>query len=149
MSYKILVADDEDDIRVIMAKKIAQEGYEVVSAKDGEEAWKKIKSESPDIILLDLMMPKMDGLTVLKNLRENPPSKKWQPVVIISARNELADIHQGLSLEADHYLTKPCHFSDVLKAIQLMIGLIPQRKSELEIKSQSPNTKSENETRAQ
>ena len=140
MSYKILIADDEDDVREIMAKKIKHEGYEVVSARDGEEAWKKIQKESPDIILLDLNMPKMDGLTVLKNLRQNPPSKKWQPVVIISARNELTDINQGLSLEADHYLTKPCHFSEVLKAIQLMSGLIPQRKSELEVQAENnPN----------
>ena len=135
MSFKILIADDEEDIREITLKKLKQEGYTVVGAKDGEEAWKKIKSESPDIILLDLNMPKMDGLTVLKNLRENPPSKKWQPVVIISARNELNDVQKGLSLDADHYLTKPCHFSDILKAIQLMSGLIPQRKSELEVKA--------------
>ena len=149
MSYKILIADDEDDVREIMVKKIKQEGYAVVGARDGEEAWAKIKSESPDIILLDLNMPKIDGLTVLKNLRENPPSKKWQPVIIVSARNELSDINKGLLMEADHYLTKPCHISDILKAIQLMIGLIPQRKSESEIKSGSPNPPDKNETKTQ
>lgn len=136
MVYKILVADDEDDIREIMAKKIAQEKYEVITAKDGEEAWDKIKKDSPDVILLDLNMPKLDGMEVLKKLRQEPPSAKWQPVVIISARNEVEDIHKGLAMEADHYLTKPCHIGEVLKAIQLMIGLIPQRKSALEMQSE-------------
>lgn len=135
MQYKILIADDEDDIREIMAKKIAQEKYQVITAADGEEAWAKIKSESPDVILLDLNMPKMDGLEVLKKLRQNPPSAKWQPVIIISARNEVSDIHEGMAMEADHYLTKPCHIGEVLKAIQLMIGLIPQRKSALELQA--------------
>lgn len=132
---KILLADDEPDIREIMAKKIANEGYDVVTAEDGQEAWEKIKAESPDIILLDLNMPKMDGFTVLKNLREKPPSAKWQPVVIISGRSELEDMQKGFSLEADHYITKPCHIADVLKAIQLMLALIPQRKSQKEMDS--------------
>src|SRR3989338_2359832 len=130
--FKILLADDEPDIREIMAKKIAHEGYAVVTAEDGQEAWEKIKKENPDVILLDLGMPKMDGFTVLKNLRENPPSSKWQPVVIISARAELNDMQKGFPLEADHYITKPCHIADVLKAIQLMLALIPQRKSKKE-----------------
>ncbi len=147
MSYKILVADDEKDIREIMAKKIAQEGYLVVSAKDGQEAWEKIKSESPDVILLDLNMPKIDGLTVLRNLRESPPSAKWQPVIIISARNEMDDINKGLSLEADHYLTKPCHIGEILKAIQLMIALIPQRKSAIELRSEAKGQPDKNETK--
>src|SRR3989338_8494267 len=132
---KILLADDETDIREIMAKKIAHEGYQVISAEDGEEAWTKIKKENPDVILLDLNMPKMDGFMVLKLLRENPPSSKWQPVVIISARAELNDMQKGFSLEADHYIAKPCHIADVLKAIQLMLALIPQRKSQKEMDS--------------
>ncbi len=133
---KILLADDEKDICDIMAKKIAHEGYHVIVAKDGEEAWGKIQSEDPDIILLDLNMPKMDGFQVLQQLRQNPPSKKWQPVVIISARSELQDMQKGFSLEADHYLAKPCNINDILNAIRLMLNLIPQRKSHLEIQSE-------------
>ncbi len=138
--YKILIADDEKEIREIMVKKISQEGYQVISAKDGEDAWKKIQSESPDVIILDLTMPKMDGLTVLKNLRENPPSKKWQPVVIVSARGEMEDMQTGFSMEADHYITKPCNMVDILKAIQLMLSLIPQHKSQLELESDDKKT---------
>ena len=134
---KILLADDEKDVREVMAKKIAREGYEVAVAKDGEEAWEKIKKEDPDVILLDLNMPKMDGFAVLRKLREEPPSKKWQPVVIISGRTELDDMQKGFSMEADHYITKPCHMADILKAIQLMLNLIPQRKSKMEMDSDS------------
>ena len=126
---KVLMADDESDILNIMAKKVRQAGYTVITASNGEEALAKIKKDNPDIILLDLNMPKMDGFMVLKHIRENPPSKKWQPVIIVSARTELDDMKQGFSLEADHYITKPCNVTDILKGIRLMINLIPQRKS--------------------
>jgi len=136
---KVLIADDEVEIIEIMAKKISNEGYFVVTAKDGQDAWDKIVSESPDIILLDLSMPVMDGFTLLKKLRETPPSAKWQPVIIVSARGELEDMQKGFSLEADHYLAKPCNMADVLKSIDLMVKLIPQRKSSLESFSDTPS----------
>ncbi len=125
---KVLIADDEPDVREIMAKWVKNEGYEVVTAGDGAEAWEKIQKDVPDIILLDLMMPQMNGFEVLKNLRENPPTEKWQPVIIISALGELEDIKKGLDLEADHYITKPCSLDNVLKAIRIMVSLIPQRR---------------------
>ena len=127
-NLKILMADDEPDVLEVMAKKVASEGYTVITASDGQEAWEKIQKEIPDIILLDLTMPKKDGFQVLKELRENPPSKKWQPVIIISAKRELEDIQKGLGMEADHYITKPCSIGDVLKAIKLMASLIPHRE---------------------
>ena len=128
-SIKILLADDEDVILEIMARKIASQGYEVITAKDGKEAWGKITSDLPDIIILDLNMPKMDGWAVLSQLRQNPPTKRWQPVIIVSAQNELESFKKGMNLEADHYLTKPCQIEDILKAIRLMLSLIPQRNS--------------------
>ncbi len=129
---KILLADDEPDVREVMGRRIAREGYEVVTAFDGQDAWEKIQAETPDIIILDLTMPRMDGFTVLKNLRERPPADKWQPVIIVSALGELSDMQKGFSLEADHYLTKPCQMEDVLKGIALMASLIPQRRKEHE-----------------
>jgi DNA-binding response OmpR family regulator len=133
MAIKVLIADDEPDVLAIMAKKITEAGYDVVKATDGQVAWDRIVAENPDVILLDLRMPRMDGFSVLKKLRETPPSVKWQPVIIISALDELSDMQKGFALEADHYLTKPCQIEDVLRAIQLMIGLIPQRKTLKEI----------------
>lgn len=127
---KILIADDEDVVLEIMARKIASQGYEVITAKDGQEAWDKIVSNVPDVIILDLNMPKMDGWALLSRLRQNPPTKRWQPVIIISARNELESLQKGINLEADHYLTKPCQIEDILKAIRLMLSLIPQRNTE-------------------
>ncbi len=127
------MADDEIDVLAIMTKRIKAAGYDVVAAKDGQEAWDKIVSDNPDVIILDVTMPLLDGFSVLKRLRETPPSSKWQPVIIVSAREELQDIQKGFSLEADHYLTKPCNIDDVLKGIRLMAQLIPQRKNANEI----------------
>jgi CheY-like chemotaxis protein len=126
---KILVADDEQVILEIMARKIASQGYQVVTARDGQEAWDLIVKEIPDIIILDLNMPRMDGWAVLSKLRQNPPTKRWQPVIIVSAQNELASFQKGMNLDADHYLAKPCQIEDILKAIRLMLSLIPQRNT--------------------
>jgi CheY-like chemotaxis protein len=126
---KILIADDEEVVLEIMARKIASQDYEVITAKDGQEAWNKIVSEFPDVILLDLNMPKMDGWAVLSQLRNNPPTKRWQPVIIVSAQNELENFKKGMDMEADHYLTKPCSIEDILKAIRLMLSLVPQRNT--------------------
>jgi len=126
---KILIADDEEIILEIMAKKIASQGYDVITAPDGQEAWDKIVSQTPDIIILDLNMPKMDGWSVLTQLRLKPPTKRWQPVIIVSSQNEFADFQKGINLEADHYLTKPCQIEDIFKAIRLMLSLIPQRNT--------------------
>ena len=126
-AIKVLIADDEEAVLEIMAKRVADHGYQVIAVRDGEQAWSKIVSENPDVILLDLVMPKMDGWAVLHQIRTNPPTKKWQPVVIISAQTEMENIQKGINLEADHYLTKPCRIEDVLKAIRLMVSLIPQR----------------------
>jgi CheY-like chemotaxis protein len=126
---KILIADDEKVVLEIMAKKITSQGYEVITANDGQEAWGKIVNDCPDIILLDLNMPKMDGWAVLSQLRQTPPSRRWQPVIIISAQNELESFKKGVTLQADHYLTKPCQIEDVIRAIRLMLSLIPQRNT--------------------
>jgi len=134
VSLKILIADDEPEILEIMAKKIFTQGYTVITAFDGEDAWQKIQRESPDIIVLDLNMPRKNGFEVLQELREHPPEEKWQPVIIVSARTELEDVKKGLSLEADHYILKPCSVEDILKAIRIMTGLIPQHKSPSEMK---------------
>jgi len=126
---KILIADDEDAVREIMAKRVASQGYQVIAAKDGQEAWGLIVSESPDVIILDLNMPKMDGWAVLSQLRHNPLAKRWQPVIIVSAQHELENFKKGVTLEADHYLTKPCQIEDILKSIRLMLSLVPQRNT--------------------
>jgi DNA-binding response OmpR family regulator len=127
MALKILIADDDPDIVEFMQKAIAREGYTVVSACDGEDALAKVASENPDIILLDLTMPKKNGFDVLKEVREKFRDK-WRPVIIISANMELDAVKKSYNLEADHYLTKPCAMENLLKGIRIMESLIPLRQ---------------------
>ncbi|MDO8749425.1 MAG: response regulator [Candidatus Omnitrophota bacterium] len=126
MTYKILVVDDERDAADIIKNRLIREGYEAVAAYDGQEALEKIKEENPDIILLDLMMPKLNGFEVLKELREKFKDK-WRPVIIVSAQDEIASLEKCYGMEADHYLTKPCDIEHILRGIRIMISLIPAR----------------------
>lgn len=126
---KVLMAEDEESILNIMARKVAAAGFQVITAADGQEAWDKIRSEDPDVIVLDLTMPRMTGWEVLQRLRGTPPSKKWQPVIIVSALNEVQNMQDGFELKADHYLAKPCSIDDIIKAIRLMAALIPMRNA--------------------
>lgn len=125
---KVLMAEDESEVLSIMSRKVAAQGYTVITANDGEEAWEKIQKESPDVIVLDLVMPKRNGFEVLRRVREQPTTARWQPVIIVSAKRELEDLQEGYALEADHYITKPCQIEDILRSIKLMIRLIPQHR---------------------
>lgn len=127
MSYKILVVDDEKDVVETLKNRLVREGYEVTAAFDGEEALRKVKEEDPDIILLDLMLPKLNGFEVLREIREKY-TDKWRPVIIISAQTEIDSVRKGYILEADHYLTKPCAMENILRGIRIMVSLIPLRK---------------------
>lgn len=126
-AIKVLMADDEPAVLEIMAKKIANCGFQVITAVNGKEAWEKIQKEIPDIVLLDLTMPEMDGFSVLSKLRSDPPSKKWIPVIIISALGEMQNLQKTFDLQADHYLVKPCKIDDIIKAMNIMMSLIPLR----------------------
>lgn len=125
---KVLMAEDESEVLSIMSRKVAAQGYTVITANDGEEAWEKIQKESPDVIVLDLVMPKRNGFEVLRRVREQPTTARWQPVIIVSAKRELEDLQEGYALEADHYITKPCQIEDILRSIKLMVRLIPQHR---------------------
>jgi len=129
MSYKLLVVDDEKDIVETLQKRLLEEGYEVVVAFDGEEALVRVKEDNPDIILLDLILPKLHGFEVLKEIREKYKDK-WRPIIIISAQTDLEMVKKSYKLEADHYLTKPCSMDNVLRGIRTMISLIPLRRTQ-------------------
>ncbi|HRZ13906.1 MAG TPA: leucine--tRNA ligase [Candidatus Omnitrophota bacterium] len=126
MAYKLLVVDDEWDIVDSMRSRLTREGFTVTVASNGEEALRKVKEADPDIILLDLTMPRMNGFEVLREIRSKF-TDRWRPVIIISAQTDLAVFKHAYSLEADHYLTKPCKMEDVLRGIQTMISLMPLR----------------------
>jgi DNA-binding response OmpR family regulator len=126
MAYKILVVDDEKDIVDSVCSRLQREGYEVVAAFDGEEALLKIEETDPDAIILDLAMPKLNGFEVLKALRQKTDAK-WRPVIIVSASQELESVKKSYSMEADHYLTKPCSMENLLRGVQTVLSLIPLR----------------------
>lgn len=103
MAKKVLVVDDEKPISDIIKFNLEKEGYEVVMAYDGEEALQKVESESPDLIVLDLMLPKIDGLEVAKQVR----AKRSTPIIMVTAKDSELDKVLGLELGADDYVTKP------------------------------------------
>ena len=103
MSYKILVADDEPEIRELLRLYLENEQYEVIEAENGAEALRLTDVEKPDLVMLDIMMPQMDGYQALKHIRE----KNNVPVIIISARDEDSSKILGLNLGADDYIAKP------------------------------------------
>lgn len=103
MVNKILVVDDEPKIRRILRQTLVKDGYEVLEAAGGREALEKVESDSPSLILLDIMMPDMDGFEVLKELRK----KHDIPVIILSAKDDLIDKAVGFTLGVDDYVAKP------------------------------------------
>ena len=100
---KILVVDDEASIVTMLAYNLKKEGYDVVTAEDGEVALEKFESEKHDLLLLDIMMPKMDGYEVCRKIRE----KSNVPIIMLTARADEVDKVVGLEMGADDYVTKP------------------------------------------
>jgi len=103
---RILVVDDEEDILELVRFNLVKEGYQVTGALTGEEALRKARSEPFDLIVLDLMLPGIDGLEVAKKLKAHEKARQI-PIVMLSAKGEEADIVTGLELGADDYITKP------------------------------------------
>jgi two-component system phosphate regulon response regulator PhoB len=102
----ILIVDDEPDIVDMLRFNLAREGYRVLSAPSGEQALREIQRETPDLVVLDLMLPGIDGLEVCKQLRESSATAML-PIIMVTARTEDADMVAGLELGADDYVTKP------------------------------------------
>ncbi|MCR5226045.1 MAG: response regulator transcription factor [Eubacterium sp.] len=103
MGYKILIADDEAEIRSLLGLYLENEGYTVIEVKDGAEAVVKFKEEEPDMCVLDIMMPEMDGYQALKKIREGSNV----PIVFLSAKDADSEKILGLNLGADDYIAKP------------------------------------------
>ena len=103
MSAKILVVDDERSIAEILKYNLEKEGFEVILAYDGEEALERLEQDKPDLILLDIMLPKKDGFAVCREIR----AQKEIPIIMLTARETEVDKVLGLELGADDYVTKP------------------------------------------
>ena len=105
MPKKILAVDDEKHIVRLVQANLERAGYQVVTANDGKEALQKVAEENPDLVVLDVMMPYMDGFEVLQNLRRNPSTRDI-PVVMLTAKAQDADVFKGWQSGVDCYLTK-------------------------------------------
>jgi DNA-binding response OmpR family regulator len=114
---KILVVDDEDDILQFLKLVLQEKGYAIATASGGHEALTRAQLERPDLILLDIMMPQMDGWEVLKLLRVDPETARI-PVAMLSARTEAKDRVQGLQEGAIDYICKPFSLQELLEKIE-------------------------------
>ncbi len=114
MDKKVLVADDEKPIADIIKFNLVKEGFTVVVASNGEEAVKLFESSKPDLVILDVMMPKMDGFQVCKKIRE----KHTTPILMLTAKEEEVDKVLGLELGADDYITKPFGMRELVARVK-------------------------------
>lgn len=117
MAKKILACDDEKHIVRLVQVNLERAGYQVVTANDGKEALQKVEEEVPDLVVLDVMMPYMDGFEVLQNLRRNPSTRDI-PVIMLTAKAQDADVFKGWQSGVDCYLTKPFNPMELLSFVK-------------------------------
>ena len=118
---KILIVDDEPNIVMSLEYAFKKKDFEVFIARDGTEALEIAEKELPDVILLDIMMPQLDGYETLKRVRKKKALAATK-VIFISAKNKLADVQKGLNLGADSYVTKPFSIKKVITDVEKMIA---------------------------
>lgn len=134
----ILIVDDEKPIVDILVYNLQKEGYNTIEANDGEEAIKIAFEQKPDLILLDIMLPKVDGLTVCKRIRNSFN----MPIIMISAKDEEIDKILGLELGADDYITKPFSVRELVARVKANL-----RKAEVSVKVEEPEIEEKRETK--
>jgi len=116
----ILVVDDSEVLRRIVVFNLVKNGYTVSEASDGEEALQKLKESTPDLVILDIMMPKMNGFEVLKVMKQDENLSKV-PVIVLTAKGGENDLQEGLKLGADIFLTKPFSPGRLIEEVQRVI----------------------------
>ncbi len=118
---RVLIVDDEEDILELVRYNLSKEGYKVTLASSGEEAMSQIKTEQPDLIVLDLMLPGMDGLEVCRKLKGSTDTRDI-PIIMLSAKSEDADVITGLEIGADDYVVKPFSPKVLIARIRKIFG---------------------------
>ena len=117
----VLVADDDEDIRELVVYRLGKAGYDVISAVDGEDALRLAVERNPDLIVLDVTMPKLNGFEVTTQLRQNDALKRV-PVILLTARAQEADVARGFSSGADDYIKKPFSPQELLARVEAILG---------------------------
>lgn len=119
---KVLIADDEQNIVISLEFLLAREGFQVLVAQDGEEALAKARAEKPDLVLLDVMMPKVNGFDVCQALRADPELSAVR-ILMLTAKGRETEISKGLGLGADAYMTKPFSTKELVVQVRALLGL--------------------------
>lgn len=121
MSQKVLIVDDETNIVISLEFLIAQAGYDLRVAHNGQEALEQVAAFEPDLILLDVMLPHINGFEVCRRVRENPA---WQriKIIMLTAKGREVEVTKGLALGADAYVTKPFSTKELLAQVRDILG---------------------------
>lgn len=117
MGRKILVTDDDPVIRILISECLSCYGHEVITVSSGKECLEKLTGDLPEVLLLDLMMPDMNGMEVLKKLRDNPNTAQV-PVIMLSANAEKKVVEEDKNAQANQYLEKPFDLKTLLQAVE-------------------------------
>ena len=117
----VLVADDDPDILSLVKLRLERSGYDVVSAGDGQQALETARTRAPDLALLDVMMPKLDGYEVTARLRQEEATRHL-PVILLTARVQETDIARGIEAGADDYVKKPFSTHELRDRVQAVLG---------------------------
>lgn len=121
MAHKILIADDEQNILISLEYLMRREGFEVSIAQDGDEAIAKTRAEQPDLVLLDIMMPKMNGFEVCQEIKSDPTLKAVR-ILMLTAKGRDTEVAKGLALGADGYMTKPFSTKELVERIRALLA---------------------------
>ncbi len=120
MPSRVLIVEDEPDIRELVVHHLKREGYQVSAASSGEEALRQVQAAPPDLVILDLMMPAMDGLEVCRRLRQDPATASL-PIVMLTAKGDEVDRVLGLEIGADDYVVKPFSPKELLARVRAVL----------------------------
>jgi DNA-binding response OmpR family regulator len=117
----ILVADDEEDLRELVTYRLTRSGYDVISAVDGQEALELASERVPDLMVLDVMMPRLDGYELTRKLRAEEALRSI-PVILLTARSQETDVDRGFEVGADDYLKKPFNPDELVARVRAVLG---------------------------
>lgn len=117
---KVLVVEDEPDILELLTYNLQREGYKVIACRDGEQGLSRIRTDSPDLVVLDLMLPGMDGVDVCREMKSDPVTRAI-PVVMVTAKSEESDVILGLGIGADDYITKPFSPRELIARVKVVL----------------------------
>jgi len=127
MSNKILFVEDEEDLTLIVSDTLRGQGYDIITAADGIQGLEKFKSEGADIVVADVMMPKMDGFTMAKEIRKLSPTV---PLLFLTAKSTIDDVEQGFEIGANDYLKKPFELRELIVRIKALLRRYGDNRTE-------------------